>query len=113
MLAMNKRGQRCLNNLKTPADISHIASRLTYCKRTQLRFAICNVNLGRIHLGRQCKNSPGAVTKVKSSLFYSNNLPKIKLKTDFVPTSFIIRDAYLGNDNLHICRVDFKPVKNQ
>ena len=50
---------------------------------------------------------------VKSSLFYSNNLPKIKLKIDFVPISSVIRDAYLGNDNFHIRCVDIESIKYQ
>ena len=51
--------------------------------------------------------------KIESSLFYRNNLSKIKLKIDFMPTSFIICNAYLGNDNLHICRVDVQPIEYQ
>ena len=51
--------------------------------------------------------------KIESSLFYRNNLSKIKLKIDFVPISSVIRDAYLGNDNFHIRCVDIESIKYQ
>ena len=68
MLTMKKRDQRCLKNLETPANISHIASRTRIRKRTQnapiFCFTICDVYLGCTKLGMQCEDSIGRMTRL-------------------------------------------------